>query len=435
MSSRSGFVYLVAMLVVLVVSGIAMAMASGGGLRLRAGNDLAARTQCRAAALGVLRAVVNDLDTTLASTGTPALATVLPGGEGVGDCTVLLLGRDPAATATAFGLIPEAGCIDVNHAPAEVLAALPGMTPEIAAAIIDWRDADDVPDAGGGAERNDGAYAGAAVAYAPRNAPIETLAELRLVRGVTDALWFGEDADRNGHLDPGEDGDGDGRLDPGLVDLLALDNREPLTAPDGSARTGIRRITDLRARLIAVLGPERGAALGANLQALQPFANRLDLIAALELPEDEAAELWPCLIGDEGRVGLLDAASCREEALAAAIGADLAKLVIAARPTAAGNPGPGWLAKALGRDQARLVGGRLTVGSYQFRADLLAIRNDGAGWARLEARIDGSTGISRVTSIRPAESLGWPLPWATPGQLRRTPAPRDLAAFLTTGQQ
>lgn len=432
MRSRGGFVYIMALLVVLVVASIAMLLAGGGGQRLRASSGTAARESARSAALGVLRAVVNDLDTSLASGGLPELRSVTPAGETVGDCTVLLLGRDPAGASVVFGLIPEAGRVDVNNAPAARLALLPGCDEAVAAAIVDWRDADDAPGEGG-AERGDGTYSGAAVAYAPRNAPIETLEELRLVRGVSDALWFGEDANRNGRLDAGEDADSDGKPDPGLCELLCLENREPANAPDGTARTQIGRATELRNRLIALFGATRGAALATTAQERRPFANRLDLIAALELEDDEAASLWPYLIGPEGRVGLIDAASCRDEILVAALGSETAARVVAARPATGAAADPAWLADALGRDLARSAGMFLTIGSYRFRADLLAVRNDGSGWARLEAEIDCSAGTTRVAGIRPLECLGWPLPWATPAQLRNA-TPRDLAAFLATGQ-
>lgn len=429
--NRSGFVYILALLVVLVVTTVAVTMAEAGGLHLRAGADRSARQQCREAALGVLRAVGNDLDTALAAGRLPQLITVASAGEALGGCTVVILGRDPSGQRPAFGLIPAAGRLDVNAVPAAPLAALPGMTPEIAAAIIDWRDADETPQEGG-AERGDGAYAGAAVPYAPRNGPIAVLDELRLVRDVTPLLWAGEDANRNGLLDAGEDADGDGRLAPGLIDLLTVESREPANAPDGSARTRLDRQRDLRARLTALFGAERGAALDRLAQEQQPFANRLDLCAALELSAAEAAALWPCITGPEGRVGLLDAASAPEAVLVAAVGAEWAGRIIAARPADPVAAGPGWLAAALGRDGARAIGHLLTCGSYRFLLDLVAVRDDGAGWARLLAEVDCSAGLARVVSIRPAENLGWPLPAATPERIRRQ-RPADLPAFLASG--
>lgn len=434
-SSRAGFIYLLALIVVIVVSSLAVVMARGAGIRLRAGQDEGARAASRGAALGVLRAVVNDLDASL-TTGMPGLVTVQAEGETVGACTVVLVGRDPAGTSQRFGLIDEAGKIDVNSAPVEVLAALPGMTSEIAAAIIDWRDSDDTVDPNGGAERTDGAYSGALVPFAPRNAPFETIDELRLVSGVTDQLFFGEDVNGNGRLDPGEDTNRDGKLTPGLRDLLTIESREPANAPDGTARTRILERQNLILRISDLFETARATELTAQVNAIRTFATRLDLIIALDLDDAEAATLWPCVIGPEGRTGLIDAWSCREDVLVALVGADLAKTIITARPTTRPS-GPGWLASALTREQSVQPGCRmLTSGSYRFSADLLAIRNDGAGWSRLGAVIDCSLGGTRVVSIRPLESQGWPLPGATPETIRRglaTTATGSLASFLTSG--
>lgn len=431
---RGGFAYLMALLVVLVVAGVALSMASGAGMHLRAAAATAARTQCRTAAMGVLRAAVNDLNMSWTSKQMPALITVQAAGEPVGDCTVVLIGRDPLAAKAVSGLIPMAGRIDVNRNP-KLTAGLPGMSSDIAAAISDWIDAGDVVDPDGGAERSDGAYAGAAVPYAPRNAAVQSLDELRLVRGVTPGLWFGEDANANGRLDAGEDADGDGRLDAGLRGQLSLQCREPRYAPDGkSIRTSITSRRDMTALFTALFPAAQAKKLGERIAAIPPPVNRLQLIAALDLDDDDARQLWPWLSGPENRQeGLLDALAASEDVLAAVAGSTYAKLIIAARPNTGLAAGPNWLADALGETGILAVGSRLTIGSYQFTADLLAVRNDGAGWARIEAVIDASTNPATITSIRPAETLGWPFPWATPEQIRRA-APADVATFLSSGQ-
>ncbi|MCA9249073.1 MAG: general secretion pathway protein GspK, partial [Planctomycetales bacterium] len=88
----------------------------------------------------------------------------------------------------------------------QLLSALPGMTDEIADAILDWIDDDD------GAEetRELGAeseyYLSLDPPYKPRNAPPVTVEELLLVRGVTPQLLFGLDVDRNGFVDAAEAG-------------------------------------------------------------------------------------------------------------------------------------------------------------------------------------------------------------------------------------
>jgi hypothetical protein len=83
----------------------------------------------------------------------------------------------------------------------DLLMALPGMTEEIADAILDWLDEDEEP-------REYGAesdyYASLSPGYAPKNGQLETVEELLLVRGVTPQLLFGADVNRNGIMDAGE---------------------------------------------------------------------------------------------------------------------------------------------------------------------------------------------------------------------------------------
>ncbi len=439
---RDGMVYLLALVVVLVVSSVAVVMASGAGLRLRAQDDLIGRAQARHAALGMLRAVCNDLATAQVAGSLPQLITVKPTGEKIGDCTVVLLGRDPSGLRARFGLVSEAGKVSLNSLidPTvlqrgrlrEALSAQSGMTTEITAAICDWADADDNPDEDGGAERTDTHYQGAAVPYAPRNGKFETIDELRLVRGVTDAVFFGEDTNGNGRLDPGEDTNGNGKLDLGLRDLVTLENREPATAPDGSPLTDIRNGGERTRRLVDLFGPERGQELVLEAQQGQangPYANRLHFLKALDLTEAEAATLWTSLSGPERRVGLVDAWACSEQLLVGLVGVDLANRIITARPATLPN-GPGWLIEALQPAEAITAGMVLTAGGYQFRADVLAVSRN--GWSRLDALIDCSTGFPTVTHLRCSDAAGWPLPWASPATLRRAGANDDLSTLLTS---
>jgi type II secretory pathway component PulK len=90
----------------------------------------------------------------------------------------------------------------LSDSPARnLLMALPGMTVEVADAILDWLDDDDeTREFGAEAEH----YASLVPPYAPKNGPLETVEELLLVRGVTSQLLFGCDVNRNGMIDPDE---------------------------------------------------------------------------------------------------------------------------------------------------------------------------------------------------------------------------------------
>src|SRR3546814_7211156 len=85
--------------------------------------------------------------------------------------------------------IYEAGKVDLNTAPQELLARLmrvggadEATADRVAAAITDWRDADDLRRSQG-AEWED--YAAAGARYRPRNGPFAVLGELRAVAGMT----------------------------------------------------------------------------------------------------------------------------------------------------------------------------------------------------------------------------------------------------------
>jgi type II secretory pathway component PulK len=119
--------------------------------------------------------------------------------------------EDGPASAVRFGLVDESAKIHLNllsefekresGAGRNLLMGLPGMTADIADAILDWIDTDSIPrQLGAEAEY----YTSLEPPSVPKNAPLETIEELLGVRGVTVELLFGGDRNRNGLLDPGE---------------------------------------------------------------------------------------------------------------------------------------------------------------------------------------------------------------------------------------
>ena len=91
-------------------------------------------------------------------------------------------------------IIDETGKVDLNQADVPLLSRLmqalgepPDASDARAAAIVDWRDADDLGQPVGGAE--DGDYAAAGRPYGAKDAPFETIAELEQVLGMTPDLY------------------------------------------------------------------------------------------------------------------------------------------------------------------------------------------------------------------------------------------------------
>ena len=160
---------------------------------------------------------------------------VQAGGDGKSVGRFSIIGpADPDQTGSAqtqrFGVSDEAGKLNINalvqidstgQVAHDALMKLPNMTEEIADAIVDWIDADDNPRPSGAESST---YSGMQPAYRAKNAPLDSIEELLVVRGVTPRLLFGTDYNRNGVQDAGED-DGSG-WDPGWAAYLTVYSRE-----------------------------------------------------------------------------------------------------------------------------------------------------------------------------------------------------------------
>ncbi len=180
--------------------------------------------------------------------------------------------HDPASQLVRYGLMDESAKLNVNLitklAPDELsaratLMGLPGMTEPVADAILDWVDADDnVRENGAELE----AYESRNPPYSAKNGPIDTLDELLLVEGMTPELLYGEDANRNGLLDPNEnDGDvslpidnADGVLQLGWSAFLSVNSREVNVRYDGRTKIDLNNglLTDLYDQLDEEFGED-----------------------------------------------------------------------------------------------------------------------------------------------------------------------------------
>ena len=129
------------------------------------------------------------------------------------DFTVLVsnLDDDGNLGGVRYGLEDESTRLNVNalvtidgiaeNAGRDLLMALPGMTEDVADAILDWMDEDDEPREYGAESSY---YQTLKPPYYAKNGPLDTVEELLLVRGVTPQLLFGTDTNRNGMVDSHE---------------------------------------------------------------------------------------------------------------------------------------------------------------------------------------------------------------------------------------
>ena len=205
-----------------------------------------------------------------------------------GQFSVLRQGRGEEGGRIIYGIADEESRLNVNVASSEQLSKIEGMTPEIIAAIQDWRDQDN-------AARPSGAeaeyYAGLRIPYLPRNGPIQTPRELSLVRAIPRDLLFGEDANQNGFLDPEEDdrnetppGDNaDGILNAGWSGLLTVDSSALNQSAAGEDRVNIKSADERTLAGVRGISADLAKAIVAyrDQQEFESIADLLDVAAVV----------------------------------------------------------------------------------------------------------------------------------------------------------
>jgi type II secretory pathway component PulK len=325
-----------------------------------------------------------------------------------------------AANEPVFGLVDEASKLNLNTASQSMLEGLPGMTAELAAAIIDWRDEDDEVTSGGAETET---YQFRRPAYACKNAPFETVEELALVNGATREVLFGEDANRNGILDLNEnDGDAsyppddsDGRLDPGILDFVTVYSREPNTRSDGSARINVTSGgQELQSLLTETFGEQRASEIQGRLSGAGTVRSMMEWFIRSGMTADEMDQLGGELTVTNGDfvVGLVNVNTASEQVLACVPGIDesQASALVAAR---AGRAAPaasvGWAAEVLGEESAVQAGPYLTAQSWQVSADIAALGRHARGYRRALMVIDAAGESPVLVYRRNLSSLGWAL--------------------------
>lgn len=404
---------------------IALYFAHSMSMELRAAENRVAGLAADQAIDGASRYVaylVSNLETPGAL---PEIQSYRREGVAIGVANFWLIGRDDTQVSASdpyFSLTDENGKINLNTATLDMLLALPRMTSGLAAAIIDWRDADSEVSSGGA---EDETYSRLTPAYRCKNAKFESIEELRLVAGADLEILLGEDTNRNGILDPNEnDGDvslpidnRDGKLDPGILEYVTVYSRESNLKADGTAKTSI---TDANALLTVLeeklsLSRQQAQQVVARLSGGgPPVSNLLEFYSRSGLTEDQLTTLAPELSSTNGIVeGLINVNTASEVVLTCVpgIGKEKAATMIAERQSSANNRNSlAWVTKVLSTPaDAQAAGPFLTGQSFQYTADIAAVGQNQRGYRRARFVFDVAEGTNRIVSRQDLSGLGWAL--------------------------
>jgi len=338
----------------------------------------------------------------------------------VGDARFWMIGRNDGQytpNQIVYGLVDEGSKLNINNTNVtlEMLELLPRMTTELAAAIIDWRDADEDITSGGAENET---YARLRPPYACKNEPFDSVDELRLVNGATMEILVGEDLNRNGVLDPNEvDDNRNGVADPGILEYLTVSSREPNVRADGTtARLNINGDRqELESMLSEVLGSSRANQVIARLgPATQPYGSELEFYQASGMSASEFA-----LIETEittvtgsyipGRVNV-NTASAEVLTCIPGIGEDKAEELVSYRQSNSDAVDTvGWVTQVLSQEEIQAAGPYLTGQSYQFTADIAAVGKFGRGYRRTRFVFDTTEGSPKIIYRQSLSQLGWAL--------------------------
>lgn len=239
--SQSGSVLIIVLWVSIGLVSIALYFANSMTYELRASDNRASGLASDQAIEGAARYVTYVLQNYATNGVIPATNQFACEAVPVGDARFWLIGRDTSGqntTAPTFGLVDEGSKLNLNTVNTNVLSYLPNMTMDFANAIMDWRGTNGIV-----------SLDYASLGYLAKNAPFETVDELRLVYGATMPLLAGDDLNRNGVLDPNEtDSGGAGQMNRGLLEYTTVWTREPNFHSNGSSLTNINTASESRIR-------------------------------------------------------------------------------------------------------------------------------------------------------------------------------------------
>ena len=419
------------------------------------------QTQAHWIAMGAIEAVRGDLANVIASGQPPRLDQVSPQAQQLGDGLFWIIRPDPTDDRKlAYGLQGESGKINLDAFGGIDALELPGMTENLAAAIIDWQDRNERITPGGAESAY---YLSRPTPYYIKDSPLETIGELMYVKGMTPELLYGEDTNRNYRLDPNEDdGDAtppadnaDGKLDRGLADYFTVYSADPGVSDSGSAKVTLdikqspQQLGQLRDFLVSQLGEQRGnefAAISFNKTATagknDTYKSVLEFYTETKATDDEFELVHDGLKrmdNDNVLEGLIDVYQASEPVLAALPGLDPgdARALIAGRPEREPDEplrNISWVVGVLGEEKAIAAARYMTHRSYQFTVDIVAISGDGRGFCRLRVVMDclpvvrGEASLPVVRHLEDLTAYGWPLDEEIRDQLRSGAAPAEVSA-------
>ena len=348
-------------------------------------------------------------------------------------------------TQSVYGLMDESSKINLNTVTVDALSEVPGMTDDIAGAIIDWRDTDDNMSTNGA---ESGTYNALSEPYNAKNSNFESVDEMLLLNGMTRELMYGDPTQAGNTSDNDPD---DYYLAHGLSDFFTVWSTESGTATDGTTRVNITNSTALRTLLqntlspssasrimsVAFPGPSKGkngkttvvqppqdlfelasksGMTDQDFQAIENYVYSTPPGAVVTPPTDPNTDPTSATATNPtGPVGRININTAPRDVLLTLTGltglaeSDIDALLAARASAVADNPTSiSWVYDALG-SRANGLGSFINGQGSQYSADIVAVSGNGRGYRHVKVVIDTSTPTPQIIFRHDITDRGWPL--------------------------
>jgi DNA uptake protein ComE-like DNA-binding protein len=439
--SLEGSTFIIVLWIAFGLVSIALYFANSMNYELRASDNRVAGQTAEQAIEGAARYITRVLANLQTNGVMPDPSTFRTEAVPVGDAHFWLIGRETndvtPSSQVFFGLVGEASKINLNTASSNMIYFLPRMTADLTTAILDWRDTN----GGSGAFQTFYAMHN----YANKDAPFESVDELKHLYGADMDILIGADLNRNGILDPNENDAGStGSASPGILDYVTVYSREPNTYSNGTPRVSLQNVTPtgpLLNLLQSTVGSSRAQEILGNLfpqssgrgpgggggrggpppVTVLTFRSPLQFYAASRMTSDEFAQIGSALTVTngpyiQGRVNINTASSAVLSCLPGlSDNPGLAQTLVNYREQNPNSLGSiAWIVDALGQNnttalQALSATDCMTTETYQFTADVAALGPFGRGYRRVRFVFDLSDGTPRIIYRQDLTHLGWAL--------------------------
>ena len=395
---RRGSILIVAMWILVALVGVVLVMGRWARVESMAAANRVAAVQAATAARAGEQYVISQIEQAAGDVATleQSQAEAVPVGPANAPVSAYFWVMRPDREDDRlqdFAVDDEGSKININTANRDTLMKLPGMTSDVADAIIDWRDTDEQAGAGGAETEY---YQSLQPPYRCKNGPFETAEELLLVKGITPELLYGYDTNHNGVLDEEElaaaggstlDASQDGSASPrGLLPFVTIYGVGP--PPTTATPTG----TGTGGTGTGGTGTG-GTGTGGTGQPGEGTGGTGTGGAAAANP------------------GLVNVGTAPREVLRALPGMEEADALalVSAREGGADTTTTAWVAQAISQQKAAAINGSITAKSTCFSADVVGVSGDGRAFHRVRVILDASKSPPAIISRRDLTALGWPL--------------------------